>query len=222
MRLTFSLLLEPLLFEENRINVLIIENPPMLRKALKTLCEQASGLPCEFILSDNDVPQDLPKSVAILIDPLHPVTASTKLNGLFLKEASQIALDRESELHSLLSHANEFAARLSLDMRFPITFDSLEDPTAFLRLFGFRLDSEGLDTPELLLEWMLMQREFLGKQLYIIYGLKSLLQKDELESFYRNVMYEKLNLLLIEPYQRNSPLKDECVTIIDEELCVIY
>ena len=90
-----------------------------------------------------------------------------------------------------------------------------------LRLFGFRLDREGLDVPELLLEWMLLERDFFGKRLFILYGLKSLLSHEEMSVFYRNALYEKLDMLLIEPCQRGKPMEEECVTIIDENLCVI-
>lgn len=79
-----------------------------------------------------------------------------------------------------------------------------------------------MDTPEQLLEWMLMQRELLGKRLFILYGIKSLLCDDELVAFYRSALYEKLDLLLIESYQREQRLEEEYVTIIDKDLCVIY
>ncbi len=78
------------------------------------------------------------------------------------------------------------------------------------------------DTPEQLLEWMLMQRELLGKRLFILYGIKPLLCDDELVAFYRSALYEKLDLLLIESYQREPLLEEECITIIDKDLCVIY
>ena len=120
-----------------------------------------------------------------------------------------------------MASANSFATQLSLNMKFPITFDPIEDPAELLRVFSFKLDTEGRDTPELLLEWMLMQREFFGKRLFILYGLKTLLGKKELALFYRNVLYEKLDLLLLEPFQKGAPLKEEKITIIDEDLCII-
>ena len=222
MRLVIPVLPEPLHFVENRINVLIIEEPCTLRKTLKELSEQVAGLPGGFVLSVRDVPQELSRLTALLTDPLHPETASKKLSGLILKTVLDAARDHEDELCTVLAAANALAAQLSLEMRFPAAFDPLEDPAGLLRLFDFRLDSEGLDIPELLLEWMLMQRDFLGKRLFVIYGLQAFLGREELETFYRSALYEKLDLLLIEPFQRRKPMEEECVTIVDEDLCVIY
>lgn len=222
MRLVFPLLPEPLCFEENRVNVLIIEDPYTLRKAIKDLSEQIDGLSGEYILSVGDIPQELSKLAVMLIDPLHPETESKRLAGKILKEAAETAQDHEADLYSVMAEANTLAARISLDMKLPIAFDPLEDPTELFRLFSFRLDVERMDTPELLLEWMLMQREYYGKRLFILYGLKAFLSRDELSAFYRGALYEKLDMLLIEPVQREKPLEEECVTIIDEDLCVIY
>ncbi len=221
MRLVFPLLPEPLLFEENRVNVLVIEDPYTLRNALADLTDQAAGLPGDFVLSVRDVPQELSKLAVVLIDPLHPETESRKTAGKFLKAAEDAAQEHETELAAILAAANEIASRISLEMKFPSVFDPLEDPSALLRLFGFRLDTDGMDVPELLQEWMLMQREYFGKRLFILYGLKSLLSREELSAFYRGILYEKLDLLLIEPFQRGQILEVEKVTIIDEDLCVI-
>lgn len=221
MRLAFPFLPEPLHFVENRVNVLFIEEPCTLRRTLRELSEQVEGLAGDIIFSVKDVPQDLSRFAAMLIDPLHPMTESKKLAGLILKAVLAASQEHEAQMYSVLASANELAARLSMELSFPAAFDPLEDPAGLLRLFDFRLDAEGMDVPELLLEWMLMQRCFLGKQLFILYGLKSCLSRDELAAFYRSVWDEKLNLLLIEPFQRGLPMEGECVTIVDESLCVI-
>ena len=221
MRLVFPFLPEPLLFEENRVNVLIIEEPFTLRKTLKELSEQISGLPGEQILSINDTPQELSRLADIVIDPIHPDTGSKRIAGKILKAVTEAAQEHEKELYSALTAANALAERLSLDMSFPAAFDPLEDPTDLLRLFDFRLDRENMDIPQLILEWMLMQREYFGKRLFILFGLKACLNRDELSTFYRSALYEKLDLLIIESFQRGESLEEECVTIVDEDLCVI-
>lgn len=221
MKLVFPLLPEPLCFEENRVNVLIVEDPFTLRNMVKDLCEQAEGLAGDFVLSLRDTPQEMAKLTAVLVDPLHPETASKKLAGKILKTVSDAAQDHENDMNTILSGINSLASKISLEMRFPAVFDPLEGPSELFKLLNFRLDSEGLDLPELLLEWMLLQREYLGKRLFVLIGLKSYLSREELKAFYQAVFYEKLDLLLIEPFQRESPMEEECVTIIDEDLCVI-
>ena len=60
-----------------------------------------------------------------------------------------------------------------------------------------------------------------GKTVFIFYGLKACLSREEQEMLFRSILYEKLDVLLIEPFQRENVIKEECVTIIDRDLCVI-
>ncbi len=83
------------------------------------------------------------------------------------------------------------------------------------------MDTEELSFPELLLEWLRIQRRLMGKRIFILYGLKACLSREEQELLFRSILYEKLDVLLIEPFQRENVIKEECVTIIDRDLCVI-
>ena len=51
--------------------------------------------------------------------------------------------------------------------------------------------------------------------------LKAVLSEEELRALYRSVKYEKMTVLLVEPAQREYKIEGECVTIIDNDLCVI-
>ena len=52
-------------------------------------------------------------------------------------------------------------------------------------------------------------------------GLKAYLSDEELRLFYRSVFYEKLSVLLIESWQRETALPEEQATIVDKDLCVL-
>lgn len=221
MTLFFPLLDEPLRFEENRIQVLIIENPVALRRCLDDLRAQMEGQSGDFVLALRYVPQELSRCAVLLTDPLRPEAETRKLAVRIQQEAARAAEDHAEKLGFLLAELNALASDLSLELDFSAAFDPLETPEDLIKLFGFRLDRDALSFPELLLEWMRLQRRFLGKRLFILYGLKAFLSREELCCFYRSVFYEKLDVLLIEALQRGEPVKEECVTIIDKDLCVI-
>ncbi len=90
-----------------------------------------------------------------------------------------------------------------------------------MRLLGVRADVSDLDVAELLLETMRLHQRLLGKRLFFLYGVKRLLTKEEQESFYRSIFYEKLSVILIEPEQTEAQLPGEVVTILDRDLCII-
>ena len=115
----------------------------------------------------------------------------------------------------------ELASQIAVELDFSAAFDPVEDPAALVRLLGFRLDEEALPFSERILEWMVLQRRFFGKQLFVFCGLKAYLSDEELRLFYRSVFYEKLSVLLIESWQRETALPEEQATIVDKDLCVL-
>ncbi len=221
MTFVFPLLDRPLTFRENRIQVLIIEEPAALREFLEELERQIAGDTGRIVLGENYVPLELSRSALLLTDPLHPETESRKLATKILQSASRAAEAHEDRILRIMGEINALAEELSLELDFTAAYTALEDPAALLKLMDFHPDRESMELPELLLEWMRLQRLFFGDRLYILYGLKALLTDSELQSFYRSVCYEKYDLLLIEAYQRESQFPEEEVTIIDKDLCVI-
>ena len=93
MTLVFPLLHEPIQFEENRIQELIIENPPALRHCLEGLQSQIDGKAGEFVFAVHHVPQDLSRSAALLTDLFRPEVESRRLAGKIQQAALTAAED---------------------------------------------------------------------------------------------------------------------------------
>ena len=221
MTLTFPLLDQPLRFVENQVNVLVIESPSELRRFLYELSEQIDGSRGGFVLAENYTPVELGDAAALITDPFHPDLGSRKLSNRINQIALETAEEHTEAVRAILSAINELAAEISCELEFDAAYDELESPAELIRILGFRLDREALGFSETLLEWMRLQRMFFRKRLFIFYGLKACLEPDELASFYRSIFYEKLDVLLIEPFQRSHPFPQEFLTIIDKDLCVI-
>ena len=221
MTLMLPILPEPLVFKENRIQYLIIESPSALRETISDLIELTAGRPGNAILAENYDPIDFAGSAALITDPFRLEFASKKLLGRITAEVCAVAEQHGDDLMRLISEINQLAAELSLELDFDAAFTGLERPEELVRLLGFHADGEDLPFAERLLSWMRLQRRFLGKRLFIFYGLEAFLEANERLAFYRSVCYEKLDLLLIEPYQHRPPLDEEVVTIVDKDLCII-
>lgn len=217
----YPLLERPLIIQENMVNVLIIENPAALRRFLHELSEQVMGHAGSIVLGVHNSPAELSQYAVLVTDPLNLNLDSRKMAGKILQAVIQAAENRGDEIQSILKEINILAAELSLSLDFEATFTELDNPTELLKVMNFHLDSDSLEFPELLLEWMRLQRLFIGKSLFVFYGLKAYLDEDELQIFYRSVFYEKLNLLLVEPFQGSNQVASEQVTIIDKDLCIL-
>lgn len=54
MKLVYTELEQQLIFQENRVNVLVIEHKELFRRMIQELAKQIDGVECRFVLSDND------------------------------------------------------------------------------------------------------------------------------------------------------------------------
>ncbi len=221
MTLMLPILPEPLVFAENQVQYLIIENPSALRETLMDLSGLSAGQTGDCILSEDFVPIGFGSNAALILDPFHLEFETKKLLGKIAAEAAAVAEPQGDRIMRLIYEINQLAADLCLAFDFDAVFTELERPEDLIRMMGFRPDGKDLPFAERLLTWMRLQRRFLGKRLFILYGLSAFLDTEELSSFYRSVFYEKLELLLIEPFQYRPPLDEEQVTIIDKDLCMI-
>ena len=54
MKLVYTELEQQLIFQENRVNVLVIEHKELFRRMIQELAKQIDGVEGRFVLSDND------------------------------------------------------------------------------------------------------------------------------------------------------------------------
>lgn len=109
-----------------------------------------------------------------------------------------------------------------MDMDYDNSYSPLTEPDGLLRILDYRPNREVMGLPEQLLEYMRMQRAFFDKRLFILFGLKAILRRDELTGFLRTIRYEKLDVLLLDAFQRGPAVEGEALTIIDEDLCILH
>ena len=221
MTLYYPTLSKPLYFEENKVNVLAVENPAELRYVISELTCQTGGGEGNFVLGINNEIADLGRLGEIVANPFDLEFESRKLEGCINREAAEAAEDFEDEFRDLTTKLNVLASKVTVKMSTDVTYTELDGPEKLLKLMGFHVDSDALDLPERMLEYMLLRRRFFGKELFVIYGLKALLTREESELFYRSAFYAKINLLMLESAHREDNLPCEKVTIVDKDLCII-
>ncbi len=98
--------------------------------------------------------------------------------------------------------------------------DPLDDWEDLVKLMDFHVDEAELGFSERLLEYMELNRRFFGKTLFVFYNLKALMSPEEMALFFRDALYRKFALLLLEDCQRYSIEEYEKVIIVDKDLCV--
>jgi CRISPR-associated protein Csn2 len=220
MMLAYPLLNEPITFTENTVNVLTLEHPQELRKAIFELQQQIAGGEGGFVLSEKFQPIELSKYAALVTDPFELVLDSKKLTGKINQLASQAGENYVEEFQQIAEEINGLAVQIGMNLDFEAAFQPLERIETLVDMMKFRVDKEDLSFPEQILVYMKLYRRFFGIRLFIFYNLKACLDEGELKLLYRSICYEKLAVLLLEDVQRGQALPEEKTVIIDKDLCV--
>ncbi|MDY2984885.1 MAG: type II-A CRISPR-associated protein Csn2 [Synergistes jonesii] len=210
-------------FAENIANVLVIENQPLLRRATAELLSQVSSGVGEFVLSDDENSKiELGKAAEVITDPLqldmNERRFQTKINQEAIKAC---CAELEKETAEFLMSAGRLGAAVTSMLDFSVDYTLPLDVSGLLKLLGLHIDTEGMQLPERLLEYMKLCRNFFGKRLFVFLNLKSFLSEKELVHFYSAVFYEKFDILLLESVQRQKVCGTERISIIDGDLCDI-
>lgn len=220
MTLSYPLLPASITFVENKISVLIIENPVELRHLLINLREQVNGFSGNMVLAENYQPIEISTHAVLLTELFSLDFLTRKIANKVYESVCEISSAYTEQIQHIMMELNQIAASIALNMEFETGFVEFDDPKSFLKQFNFYVDTSELSFVEQLLLYIKIQHRLFCKKLTILYNLKACLTIQELEEFYQAVQYEKLTILLIEDTQRNAPLLVENTIIVDQDLCV--
>lgn len=220
MMLVHPLLSKPLEFKENAVNVLTVENRMAYREILRELISQHSGNKGTWVLSENFTPCEISQNVELITDVFNIDFSAKSLITKINKEAEKLSGEIEMT-GELIRAINSFGTELVSAFDFNVSFNAVETPASVIKLLGLFVDTETSSFAENLLDYINLHIAFLKKRLFVVVNLKSVLSTEELKVFYKTVLLNKINILLIEPNQSNIISDYEVNTIIDDDLCEI-
>lgn len=213
----------PVYFEENTVNVIVVENSVHFRSFSERIINGINGFDTDFRLSDEKFQSmELSKYAEFIIDPFAVDCSSKKILSKLAEEMTSISEQYTNELHDIMFRLNKIGGLMSVQSQFEATFSEVNDISKIIKLLDFSIDFEEKDTLEKVIEYMKICRQYLGKKLFIFLNLKCFFSKEELAEFYKAVFYEKINILLLERMCYNDGIECEKVRIIDSDLCEIY
>lgn len=223
MRIVHQILEESINFEENIINVLIIENQNLFSKLIEEMLNQIKGEEGRYILSINDEKEELPKFLELIIDPFSLDFNNKKIVSKLYKNIKEIAIGEENFFNTaeLTTNIIKYLEKLFEDIDFPIAYSSEMDIEQLLKIFSVKFDVDYQNILEKLVEYITLMDNLEKNQLYVFVNLKTYLTDEEIGEFYKFIFYNKINVLLIENFKRGENLKEEKIYLIDKDLCRI-
>lgn len=222
MKLSHFYFTEPLQIKENAITVLVVENPALLRSLIDDLLAQENGLDGEFALSDGDDELEISKCVSVVLTPfnLEDINAK-KVQTKLIQIINTELLDYPEQCADISSNVNSLLFKVCSETNYPVFFDPLDSWSNLLKALNVRIEMDGDSLAERVIEYLTIRRDLLSEKLFVIYGLHQFLSENELRQLYTELIYKKINVILIESAYTWNRLESEEITIIDKDMCFI-
>lgn len=222
MMLSHSVFDTPIVFEENKINVLVIENCDFLMRSIQDLKLQSEeDTEGEFVLSDGD---DVGFKNTVVITDMFSLDINSKKNltklYAYLSEFSRNETYFGKTL-SVLSEIQSFVAEISEASDYNLSASETDVRDLFkICDLKFAVDSN-TEILEKLCSYISVLRDFLKTKLFVLVNLRQFVSENNITEFYKYTAYNKINVLLIESSCPEVRLDCEKYKIIDKDLCEI-
>lgn len=215
---------EPVIsLDENIPYVLNLESPMLFRKFLIDFKSQLVIGEGKFIFSERDKILQLNKCVDLLIDPFNTNVNQRKvLQKLYLgleKNANDAELC-EATL-AIKSAINKYILDVEYESEFILEHNVDFDLKGLFSAVDLRFVQDNEDFLTRLSRYMEISRKFLGLKAVVLVNVSSYLSEEEIKMLWDSAAYNKLAILMLE-HNYTSKIADEKLTIIDNDLCIVY
>lgn len=223
MKLVHPLLEQQIMFSENNVNVLVIENRKFMSEFVQEFNNQINGLEGRFVLSDSGKEAKIDKKVEIIIDYFNIDFNNKKIRNKLYKFMLETAMNEEFYVkttevkNTILKYLYDIEEKIE----FELTNDEEFDITLIFKAINVKFEVNELSFSEKLVEYLKLLSNLGTIKIFILINLKSFVSDEELKEIYKYTIYNKLNLLLIENMESNAHFQEEVVHIVDEDLCEI-
>lgn len=208
-------------FEENQVQVLVVENQQVYSKLIGTIVQQISGEESIWQFSDGDKELQMSKSVSLVHSPfLLEFNSKKSLNYLY-KEMQTVANDFCSDsAGEINSSIVDYLDVITQKLPYPVEFNLDLNVIDIFKLYDVHFDFQNSSLIEKVLNYIQLEKVLFGTKLIIFINMKDYFDNNEMQEIYKTAFYYKTPILLIESSQRDC-LEEEKYCIIDKEKCLI-
>lgn len=219
MRLMHPQLTRPLELGGGNIPVLVVESPQLFRTWVFELSEQGQGEEGQWVLSHQDQVLDCAQHLVLVDNYIHFSLEDRKLLSRFQGMVQSIVWEElEVESVALQQQIQNYLALLAAHIPLPVGYGEGDAVWPLLKALKIQPVLDGVSPLERLVQYLELYHQLMPQPCILLVGLHLYFSSQELEQFYQMALYEKWNLLVIEPYQ-SAPMALEQLCIIDRDLC---
>jgi len=220
MKLVHPLFSNPIRFRENRIPVLVLENPAAFRSLYSQLMAQSEGGEGSFVLSVNDVCLNANEHLNMVFDYFHLHTLEKRVQTKAIAALLHTAGEELAHETMQLSHAmQQYLGKLATLAEFPIAYENSENLSNILKAMDVRVALEDMPPPEALYERLCLLHSLAKNQCFVLVQAHAFFSTEELAQLFKMTAYKKIYLMLLESRAPEEPLPQEDILLFDSDLC---
>ena len=207
--------------KEGRVPVLAIENADVFLEFTEDIYRQSLGEDGDIVLSEEDRILTFSKTAVMVSDYFCLDLNQRKIQNILYKNMQTAAFEFSAEKDKITIQGIDLLDKIIGNLNFDhIAYDLELDWNDIFKLFHVRIEEDYISLTEKVISFMRLCSQLLKIRLLILVGLKSYISDEQLLHIYKMADYLKIDLLLIEPVERQA-LKNEDYYIIDRDKCLI-
>lgn len=221
MKVAYEKLTTTINIDTDKISSIVVENEQFMYQMLMDLKSAVEGFDSGIVVSREEKPISISKSVALITDFVCFTLNQKSLITKIISELDTVSKN-ETFFHDsqkLLAYIEDYIFDLTLNFPCELVCEKLNIQN-LLKGIGLAIVDDYGSLDERILAYMDLAREFEKKELFIFVNLRCFVPKDRLQLLIDTALTREHKILLIDNVEC-SRLNGERRTIIDKDLCII-
>lgn len=189
--------------KEGTNTVICIENPVAYADVVGNIYHQMNGEDGDMIWSQDGKEINISKKGVVVFNPYSISPNEKRVINKLYQELEEKARDYIQEDSALLESAIvTYLDKLIAEVPYGISYDFVPGISALLKMYDVRIDECADSLLERIIEYIKALHRICGIQVFVFVGLKNYISSDDNKQLYEFVLYEKIDLILVESKQR--------------------
>lgn len=208
-------------FQENKINVLILENQEVYTDFMSKMVLSQENIEDNFVLYDNVKKLNMSRNVEVIFSPLLLDLNDKRILAYLYDEMKELSDEyyyetKEQINASIVSCLDE----LTQKMPYPVKFRLELDERQLFKQYDVRIEYDESCLLEKVMNYIQIQSSLCGVKILIFVNAKAYFTKEQLQEIYKCAFYNKIHIIMVENF-KSYVLQDEKYYIIDSDKCLI-
>lgn len=212
-----------IIFEENKVNLLVVENKKKFVEFIQEIIKQINGNEGKFSLFDKNTELKIHNKVEIIKDIFDLDINNKKILNKIYHELEELSIDSEFLLETKNMESNLLKYIYCLIEKYDYPLEIIEglDLKEIFKLLSVKLSLCFSNKIEEILEYIDLVSRILKKEIFVLVNFHIFLEKDDIVALCRECFYKKIKLLFVENQKPDIINNEEKLFIIDNDLCEI-